>query len=100
MPAPQNKLSEDFARAINDWRKKHQLREDEPLLLCLELFQTASVALGRDSTPGIAVVLDFGESLKKLHQDAAAFQRQAGTLTEDCAVTKALHGWSRRVSPA
>lgn len=83
MPAPQNKLSEDFARLINDWRQKHQLRDDDPLLLCLELFQLHQShwdAIRRQELPSFS---DFGESLKKLHQDAAAFQRLAGTLTEE-----------------
>jgi hypothetical protein len=83
MPAPQNKLSEDFARIINDWRKKHQLREDEPLLLCLELFQIHQAhwdAIRRQELPSFS---DFSESLKKLHQDAAAFQRHADALTDE-----------------
>jgi hypothetical protein len=83
MPTPQNKLSEDFARLINDWRQKHQLRDDDPLLLCLELFQLHQThwdAIRRQELPSFS---DFGETLQKLHQDAAAFQRQAGTLTEE-----------------
>lgn len=83
MPALQNKLSEDFAKLVNEWRQKHQIREDEPLLLCLELFQLHQShwdAIRRQELPSFS---DFGESLKKLHQDAAAFQRQAGTLTEE-----------------
>ncbi len=83
MPAAPNKLSEDFARVIGEWRKKHKLREDEPLLLCLELFQLHQThwdALRRKELPSFS---DFGESLKKLHQDAADFQRQADALTDE-----------------
>lgn len=83
MLAPQNKLSEDFARLINDWRKRHQLREDDPLLLCLELFQLHQThwdAIRRQELPSFS---DFGETLNKLHQDAAVFQRRAATLTEE-----------------
>lgn len=79
----QNKFSEDFARAISDWRKKYQLREDEPLLLCLELFQIHQShwdAIRRQELPSFS---DFGDSLKKLHQDAITFQRQANALTEE-----------------
>ena len=97
MPATQNKLSEDFARAISDWRKKYQLREDEPLLLCLELFQLHQShwdAIRRQELPSFS---DFGESLKKLHQDAAVFQRQAATLTEELRRYKST---SRLVAPS
>lgn len=82
MPAPQSKLSEDFARLINEWRKKHQLRDDDPLLLCLELFQLHQThwdAIRRQELPSFS---DFGETLKKLHQDTSLFQRQASGLTE------------------
>ena len=94
---PQNKLSEDFARVISDWRKKHQLREDEPLLLCLELFQIHQAhwdAIRRHELPSFS---DFGESLRKLHQDAAAFQRQASALTEELRRYKST---SRLVAPS
>jgi hypothetical protein len=87
MPPPSKptefKPEEDFAKLIAEWRKKHQLREDDPLLLCLELFQLHQThwdAIRRQELPSFA---DFGESLKKLHQDAAAIQRQAGVLTEE-----------------
>lgn len=36
-PAP--KKPDEFALAIEKWRKQRGLREDEPLLLCLELFR-------------------------------------------------------------
>src|SRR5580693_4253266 len=97
MSAPQNKLSEDFARAITDWRKKHQLREDEPLLLCLELFQIHQThwdAIRRQELPSFS---DFSDSLKKLHQDAVTFQRHADALTEELRRYKSS---SRIVAPS
>ena len=39
MPEPNDNLSEDFANAMESWHRKHQIREDDPLLLCLELFR-------------------------------------------------------------
>jgi len=83
MPTQQNRLSEDFTRLVNDWRKKHQLRDDDPLLLCLELFQLHQThwdAVRRQELPSFS---DFSETLKNLHQDATLFQRQASTLTEE-----------------
>ncbi len=32
MPEPNDNLSEDFANAMESWRRKHQIREDDPLL--------------------------------------------------------------------
>lgn len=83
MPPPQNKLSEDFGRLISDWRKKYQLREDDPILLCLELFQLHQThwdAIRRQELPSFS---DFGDSLKKLTQDTLLFQRLAGALTDE-----------------
>lgn len=97
MSAPQNKLAEDFAKLMNDWRKKHQLREDDPLLLCLELFQLHQThwdAIRRQELPSFS---DFAESLKKLHQDAANFQRQAGALTDELRRYKSA---SRLIAPS
>jgi len=39
MPQPHDKFAEDFAKAIESWRHKHQLRDDDPVVLCLELFR-------------------------------------------------------------
>jgi hypothetical protein len=39
MPQPENHRPNDFARAIERWRRQRGLREDEPLLLCLEMFR-------------------------------------------------------------
>jgi hypothetical protein len=89
--------AEDFTRLIAEWRKKHHLREDEPLLLCLELFQmhqTRWDTIRRQELPSFS---DFGESLKKLQQDAAVFQRQAATLTDEMRQYKSA---SRLVAPS
>ena len=37
-PAPPD-FSFSFQKAVADWRKRHAIREDDVILLCLELFQ-------------------------------------------------------------
>jgi hypothetical protein len=79
----QDKLSEDFAKRIAQWRQQHKLRDDEPLLLCLELFHLHQLhwdTIRRKELPSFS---DFSNSLTRLHQDATAIQRQAAALTEE-----------------
>jgi hypothetical protein len=97
MSAPQNKLAEDFVRLIHEWRQKHHLRDDDPLLLCLELFQLHQShwdAIRRQELPSFS---DFGKTLNKLHQDTALFQRQASVLTEELRRYKSA---SRLIAPS
>jgi hypothetical protein len=83
MPEPSERLSADFTKLIEDWRKKHQLRADEPLLLCLELFRIHQEHwddLRRKDLPAFS---EFSDSLLKFQQEAAAVQRDAIALTEE-----------------
>lgn len=80
---PPDSYSEDFERAIVEWKKKHQLREGDPLLLCVELFRIHQAhwdAIRRQELPSFS---EFRDSLLHLHQHAAAIQRQAAALTEE-----------------
>jgi hypothetical protein len=83
MADPNDKMSADFSKAIEDWRKKHQLREDEPLLLCLELFRIHQEhwdALRQNALPSFS---DFRDSLLQLQQAADAVQRHTIALIEE-----------------
>jgi hypothetical protein len=83
MAEPNDKLSADFTKFIEDWRKKHQLREDEPLLLCLELFRIHQEHwdnLRRKELPSFE---DFRDSLLQLQQEAAGVQRHVIALMEE-----------------
>jgi hypothetical protein len=74
--------SDDFAKFIEDWRKQHQLRADEPLLLCLELFrihQSHWDELRRKDLPSFT---ELHDSLLKFRQEAAAVQREVIALME------------------
>lgn len=79
---PPNSLDR-FQQAIAEWRQKHQLREDEPLLLCLELFsihQQQWDAIRREELPSFA---EFRDSLLQLSKETSAFQRQSADLMEE-----------------
>lgn len=83
METPPPKPPDRFQQAIEQWRQQHKLREDEPLLLCLELFrihQQQWDAIRREELPSFS---DFRDSLVQLHQHTTAFQRQAAALTEE-----------------
>ena len=61
------------------------------------IVSTAPVTLGRNPPSGTAFVLRLRRVIEKLHQDAANFQRQAGTLTEELRRYKST---SRLVAPS
>lgn len=80
MPEANDKLAEDFDDAIEQWRQKHHLRDDEPLLLCLELFrihQNHWDAIRRQELPAFS---EFRDSLLQLHQQASTIQRHESDL--------------------
>jgi hypothetical protein len=83
MSESNEKLSADFTNFIEGWRKKHQLREDDPLLLCLELFRIHQGHwddLRRKDLPSFS---EFRDSLLEFQQEAAAVQRDATALMEE-----------------
>jgi len=83
METPPPNSPDRFQQAIAEWRQKHALREDEPLLLCLELFrihQQQWDAIRREELPSFA---EFRDSLLQLSKETAAFQRQSTALTEE-----------------
>ena len=83
MPEPNDNLSEDFAKAMEAWRRKYQLREDDPLLLCLELFRIQQDHwddIRRKDVPSFA---EFRDSLTQLEQQASAIQRHEAQLFEE-----------------
>ena len=76
-------FAEDFAKAIEAWRRKHQLREDDPVVFCLELFRIHQEhwdSIRRKEFPSFS---EFRESLTQLQQQAAAIQRHEAGLLEE-----------------
>lgn len=83
MPESDDNFSAEFTKFIEDWRKKHNLREDEPLLLCLELFRIHQEHwdnLRRKELPSLS---DFSDSMLRLQRQADAFQRHVAALMEE-----------------
>ena len=78
-PKPPDRLQQ----AIEQWRVQHKLREDEPLLLCLELFrihQQQWDAIRREEFPAFT---EFREVLVQSQRQASNFHRQVTALTEE-----------------
>ena len=85
MPTPQTKqpdFDEEFNEAVAEWRDKHRLREDDAVMLLVELFrihQRHWDELRRREIPS------FGElrtDIIKLTEAARTFQGQTSALLE------------------
>lgn len=80
-PAPNS--SEDLQKAIAQWRKRHQIREDEAILLCLELFQIHQQhwdELRRRELPSFAELRD---NLNQLRSSTILVRREAAALLDE-----------------
>ncbi len=83
MPEPKNDFSSDFAHLVEDWRRKHHLREDEPLLVCLDLFRLHQEhwdSIRRKELPSFS---DLRDSLLQLQEQAVTLQRLSAVLLEE-----------------
>ena len=83
MAAPeQNDFDDDFIQALTGWRERHHLREDDAVLLLIELFRIHQQhwdELRRREIPS------FGEvraDIAKLGEAGRRFQQQASALLE------------------
>jgi hypothetical protein len=83
MPELENRPPDDFAVVIERWRRQRGLREDEPLLLCLDLFrihQDHWDAIRRQELPSFT---EFRDSLAQLDRQTQAVVRLVNTLIEE-----------------
>ncbi|MCI0538184.1 MAG: hypothetical protein L0Z50_23505 [Verrucomicrobiales bacterium] len=83
MSETNDRFSDDFAKAIEGWRRKYHLREDEPLLLCLELFRIHQEHwddLRRKEYPSFS---EFRDSMIALQQQSNSIQRHEASLLEE-----------------
>jgi hypothetical protein len=83
MSEPNDNFSADFTNLLEDWRRKHHLREDEPLLLCLELFRIHQEHWDNIRRKELPSFSDFRDSLIQLQQQANALQRHVAALLEE-----------------
>lgn len=82
-PQPESPAPDKFAAAIERWRKLRGLREDEPLLLCLELFrihQDHWDAIRRQELPAFT---EFRDALVQLDRQTQAVVRHVNGLVEE-----------------
>jgi hypothetical protein len=75
-------FDEEFAKAVAEWRDKHRLREDDAVILLVELFrihQRHWDELRRREIPSFE---QFRADIGKLTGAAHAFQQQTAALLE------------------
>ena len=75
-------FDEEFTQAITKWREQHKLREDEPVLLLVELFRVHQHhwdALRRRELPSFE---QFRTDITSLSAAAKTFQQNVSTLIE------------------
>jgi len=75
-------FDEEFTKAVAEWRDKHRLREDDAVILLVELFrihQRHWDELRRREIPAFA---EFRADIGKLAESARTFQIQAAALLE------------------
>lgn len=83
MPAPeQPDFDDEFERAIADWRERHRLREDDAVLLLVDLFrihQRHWDQLRQREMPALDLVRT---DIAKLTESTRTFQVRSATLLE------------------
>jgi len=85
MPMPETEqpdFDEEFDAAVAEWRDKHRLREDDAVMLLVELFrihQRHWDELRRREIPSFG---EFRADITKLAEAARTFQGQTATLLE------------------
>ena len=80
-PEPPN-FDEEFDEAVAEWRDKHRLREDDAVMLLVELFrihQRHWDEIRRREFPSFEVIRS---DIAKLAESAKIFQGQSATLLE------------------
>lgn len=77
-----NDFDEEFAKAVAEWRDKHRLREDDAVILLVELFRIHQQhwdELRRHEIPSFE---QFRADIVKLTTTAQTFQHQSAALLE------------------
>ena len=88
-------FDEEFSRAIADWREAHRLREDDAVLLLLELFRIHQRHWDEIRHREIPSLERFREHIAKLAETARTFQGQSSALLEALRSLPAAHGAAR-----
>ena len=73
-------FQKEFDEALEAWRQRHHIRDEDVILLCLELFRIQQEhwdAIRRRDFPPFQ---EFRDTVLKLAETAAQIQRQASPL--------------------
>ena len=95
-PAPPD-FSFSFQKAVADWRKRHAIREDDVILLCLELFQIHQKHWDELRHRDLPSFNEFRETINKLQTSAGIVQKESMTLIEEL---RRCRGGKKLVAPS
>lgn len=82
-----------FGAEITKWRQKYKLRDDDPILLTLELFQIHQNKWDFIRRQEMPATQEFRDAIKVLHQQALDFSRQVADLAAE------LGKWKNQAEP-
>ena len=75
-------FDEEFAKAVAEWRDKHRLREDDAVMLLVELFRIHQRHWDELRRREIPSFQQFRSDIAKLAGAALTFQQQSSALLE------------------
>jgi hypothetical protein len=75
-------FDEEFAKAVTEWRDKHRLREDDAVILLVELFRIHQQHWDQIRRREIPSFEQFRADILKLAAAAQSFQQQSSALLE------------------
>jgi hypothetical protein len=80
--ANQPDFDEEFTKAVAEWRDKHRLREDDAVMLLVELFRIHQQHWDQIRRREIPAFAEFRADIGKLAEIARTFQNQSSALLE------------------
>ena len=75
-------FDEEFAKAVAEWRDKHRLREDDAVMLLVELFRVHQQHWDQIRRREIPTFGEFRADIGKIAEAARTFQVQSSALLE------------------
>ena len=76
-------FQEAFDEAIVLWRQRHRIRDDDAVLLCIELFRIHQEHWDQLRRKDFPPFQEFRETILKLIETAGQMQRQSSPLLEE-----------------
>jgi hypothetical protein len=77
--------SDDFERTVSEWKHKHRLRDDDPVLAAIELlklfFKNVKIELPADSES--ATLIEVRASMQQLNHLGRDFSKQTRELIQE-----------------